>query len=97
MPNAQFSSCASPSQLPSYPSEDSLTSLIGVGLASSSQYAPQAVIMPTFGGNRSNQDLYEVLGQVLEIMDNDYPVSMDGMGGIFGSGFVSSPERGAKQ
>lgn len=100
MLNTQASSCSSQSQLPSYPSEDSLTSLIGAGLvyASQQQDASQAFI-PAFGNssNRGGQDLSQILGQVLEIMDDDPPLSMDDMGGFFGIRLASSPRQRAKQ
>lgn len=70
-------------------------------MASSSQdsggASQQQVVLPSFG-NRSNQDLAHILGQVLEIMEHDSPVTTDdGLEDIFGSRVSSSPHRGAKQ
>ncbi|CAJ1968431.1 unnamed protein product [Cylindrotheca closterium] len=100
MPNAQSSSCSSPAQPPSYPIENSLTSLLGTAIASSQQDASQ-LRLPTFqnnnNNNRSSQDLSEVLGQVLEIMGSDFPLSMDEMDGFFDKRVASSPHAGAKQ
>mmetsp|Transcript_1280 Transcript_1280/g.2561 ORF Transcript_1280/g.2561 Transcript_1280/m.2561 type:complete len:99 (+) Transcript_1280:95-391(+) len=98
MPSIQSSSCSSPSQVPSFPSEDSLTSLIGAALLSSQEEDASLMMMPTFGNRNNNQNIAEILGEVLEIIDYDSPVSMDDdMEGIFSSRLSSSPPSGAKQ